>query len=345
MGYGVIGNTEVSGTFVLGSSPGTPASKTLAIARVFSFNRHNQQVSSPSRHVVVAINPTAAFGKNPAAGEQTVSALEAAGYRVTALRAESYDLLRGQLNRALTLTPDALVVVGGDGMVSLAVNMVAQTSVPFAVVPAGTGNDLARGIGLPVGNLSSCISQMVKSLSREPERLDLGRITSVDGSEVRWFASILSAGFDAIVNERANAMHWPKGKSRYTLALLLELFALKPVRYSLTVDGVHREESAMLISVANNSTMGGGMKVTPEASMRDGMLDVFVLRPLSRLRFLRLFPRVFAGTHVTEPEVVIERGSTVVLDAPGIVAYADGERVWALPAHVDVVPAAVRVFI
>ena len=298
-----------------------------------------------SRHIVVAINPTAAFGKNSAAGEQTVSALEAAGFRVTALRAESFDLLRGQLNRALTLTPDALVVVGGDGMVSLAVNMVAQTSVPFAVVPAGTGNDLARGIGLPVGDLARCITLMVESLSREPQRLDLGRITSTDGSEVRWFASILSAGFDAIVNERANAMHWPKGKSRYTLALLLELFALKPVRYSLNVDGVQREESAMLISVANNSTMGGGMRVTPEASMRDGLLDVFVLRPLSRLRFLRLFPRVFAGTHVTEPEVLIERGKTVVLDAPGIVAYADGERVWALPVHVDVVPAAVRVFI
>jgi diacylglycerol kinase (ATP) len=293
----------------------------------------------------VAINPTAAFGKNSAAGEQTVSALGVAGFRVTPLRAESFDLLRGQLNRALTLTPDALVVVGGDGMVSLAVNMVAQTSIPFAVVPAGTGNDLARGIGLPVGDLPRCISLMVESLDREPQRLDLGRITSTDGSEVRWFASILSAGFDAIVNERANAMHWPKGKSRYTLALLLELFALKPVRYQLTVDSHQREESAMLISIANNSTMGGGMRVTPEASMRDGLLDIFVLRPLSRLRFLRLFPRVFAGTHVTEPEVMIERGKTVVLDAPGIVAYADGERVWSLPVHVDVVPAAVRVFI
>ena len=158
------------------------------------------------RHIVVAINPTAAFGKNATAGDQTVLALEQAGFRVTALRAESFDLLRGQLNRALSLTPDALVVVGGDGMVSLAVNMVAQTSVPFAVVPAGTGNDLARGIGLPVGNLTQCISLMVDSLAREPERLDLGRITSMDGSEVRWFASILSAGFDAIVNERANAM-------------------------------------------------------------------------------------------------------------------------------------------
>jgi diacylglycerol kinase (ATP) len=140
-------------------------------------------------------------------------------------------------------------------------------------------------------------------------------------------------------------MRWPKGKSRYTLALLRELIALKPVTYTVKVGENTRHEDAMLISIANNSSMGGGMKVTPEASMYDGLLDVFVLRPLSRLRFLRLFPRVFAGTHITEPEVVIERCTHVTLDAPGIVAYADGERVWALPVNVDVVPGAVRVFV
>lgn len=297
------------------------------------------------RHVVVAINPSAAFGKNADAGERTVTALREAGCDVTELRAESFLLLTGKLTRALAQTPDALVVVGGDGMVSLAVNAVAQTSIPFAVVAAGTGNDLARGLGLPVGDVSAAISRLIDSLSREPRRIDLGRITSSDGSQVRWFASILSAGFDAIVNERANAMSWPKGKSRYTLALLRELFALKPVTYTVKVGENTRHEDAMLISVANNSSMGGGMQVTPEASMYDGLLDVFVLRPLSRLRFLRLFPRVFAGTHITEPEVVIERCTQVTLDAPGIVAYADGERVWALPVHVDVVPAAVRVFV
>lgn len=293
----------------------------------------------------MAINPSASFGKNVSAGELTVSKLEQAGFTVTALRAESFDLLKGMVNRALALTPDALVVVGGDGMVSLAVNAVAQTSIPFAVVPAGTGNDLARGIGIPVGDINASIDHLLQSLFREPERLDLGRITSTDGSTVRWFASILSAGFDAVVNERANAMTWPKGKSRYTLALLRELFAFQAVEYQLTVSGKTRSEKAMLISVANNTSMGGGMKVAPDASMRDGLLDVFVLRPLSKIRFLRLFPRVFAGTHVGEPEVLIERCTQVTIDAPGIVAYADGERVWELPVNVDVVPAAVRIFI
>lgn len=301
-------------------------------------------ITSPG-HIVLAINPSASFGKNSSAGEVTVAALEKAGYVVTALRAESFDLLKGMVNRALTQTPDALVVVGGDGMVSLAVNAVAQTSIPFAVVPAGTGNDLARGLGIPIGDIAASVEHLIGALTREPERLDLGRITSSDGSTVRWFASILSAGFDAVVNERANAMTWPKGKSRYTLALLRELFAFQPVEYQLTVSGTTRTEKAMLISVANNTSMGGGMKVTPEASMRDGLLDVFVLRPLSKFRFLRLFPRVFAGTHVGEPEVLIERCTQVTIDAPGIVAYADGERVWKLPVIVDVVPAAVRVFI
>lgn len=293
----------------------------------------------------MAINPSASFGKNSSAGEVTVAALEKAGYVVTALRAESFDLLKGMVNRAIALTPDALVVVGGDGMVSLAVNAVAQTSIPFAVVPAGTGNDLARGLGIPIGDIAASVEHLIGALTREPERLDLGRITSSDGSTVRWFASILSAGFDAVVNERANAMTWPKGKSRYTLALLRELFAFQPVEYQLTVSGTSLTEKAMLISVANNTSMGGGMKVTPDASMRDGLLDVFVLRPLSKFRFLRLFPRVFAGTHVGEPEVLIERCTNVTIDAPGIVAYADGERVWKLPVIVDVVPAAVRVFI
>jgi diacylglycerol kinase (ATP) len=302
-------------------------------------------VNTQVRHVVVAINPTAAFGKNADAGARAVGVFRDAGLTVTELRAESFELLTGKLTLALRATPDALVVVGGDGMVSLAVNAIATTSIPLGIVPAGTGNDLARGLGLVVGDVPASITALLAAFDREPRRIDLGHITSIDRSRERWFAGILSAGFDAIVNERANAMRWPKGKSRYTWALLRELLALKPTTYSLEANGRQWDEQAVLISIANNTHMGGGMEVAPDASVTDGLLDIFVLRPLSRLRFLRLFPRVFAGTHVTEPEVVIERTSEVILGAPGIVAYADGERVWELPLRVTVVPAAVRVFI
>lgn len=294
-------------------------------------------------HLAVVINPTAAFGKHAEAGAAVVAALEHAGYRVTVLQAASAELLRGKLSLALRSTPDGVVVVGGDGLVSLVINLIATTSIPFAIVPVGTGNDLARGLGLNPGNLDQSIRELLRALQREPQRIDLGKITDLANTKERWFAGIVSAGFDAIVNERANAMRWPRGKSRYTWAMLRELVTLKPVTYELSSHGTSWHERAMLISVANNSSMGGGMRVAPDASVTDGLLDVFVLRPLSKLRFIRLFPRVFAGTHVSEPEVVIEHTTDIVLDAEGIVAYADGERVWELPLRVTVVPSAVRV--
>ena len=311
----------------------------------------NHFVTSLRRHIVVAINPHAAFGKNRSAGDAVVNALRDAGYDVTALREKDFtDLVRVTalaiqgLPTAGEVAPspaDALVVVGGDGMVSLGVNLIAQTSIPMAIVPSGTGNDLARGLGIPVGDLAVSIRHLLSALTEPAHAIDLGRITC--GEKVTYFACILSAGFDAIVNERANKMTWPKGKSRYTLALLLELVGLKSVQYSLTVDGVSSTVGANLISIANNTSMGGGMLVTPDASLTDGLLDVFVLQPVSRLRFLRLFPRVFAGTHVGEPEVLISRGKRIRLEAAGIVSYADGERVGPLPLEVEVVPAAAHI--
>lgn len=305
----------------------------------------------PRRHVVVAINPHAAFGKNQASGDRVVASLRDAGYAVTALREKDFDDLVSVTKRAIEGLPtagetspspaDAVVVVGGDGMVSLGINLLAQTSIPLAIVPSGTGNDLARGLGIPVGNLEESIRHLLTALTAPARAIDLGRITC--GERTTWFACVLSAGFDAIVNERANKMSWPKGKSRYTLALLLELVSLRPAQYSLVVDGVASTVGANLISIANNTSMGGGMLVVPDASLTDGLLDVFVLRPVSRLRFLKLFPRVFAGTHVNEPEVLIIRGRQIRLEAKGIVTYADGERVGPLPVDVEVVPAAAQI--
>ena len=297
---------------------------------------------SSARHIVVAINPNAAFGKNTRVGDAVVAQLVAAGHEVTVCRERDYASLREATAQAIK-TADALLVVGGDGMVSLGINLVAQTRLPLGVIPAGTGNDFARFTRLPLADPDAAVEHFLAALEREPTVVDLAR-ASKDG-EHRWFVCILSAGFDAIVNERANTMTRPRGKSRYTWAILRELLSLTPRTYTLTVDGVTTEQPAILISVANGESMGGGMRVAPEASITDGTLDVFVLAPVSRRRFLWLYPRVFSGRHVGEPEVSLQRGKRVRVDAPGIVAYADGERLWSLPIDVEVVPAACRVLI
>ena len=303
--------------------------------------RNNRLVTS-DRRIVVAINPQAAFGKHAQLGDTVTRRLEADGFTFHAVRGRDFEDARTQLAATLR-SGDALLVVGGDGMVSMAVNLVAETDIPFAVMPGGTGNDFARGLGLPVNNLDACLDAVVSGLRSKPFAIDLARVRNVlegEGERGVFYACVLSAGFDAFVNERANRMRRPRGRSRYTWAILFELIGLKARRYELTVDGETRIEHAVLISVANNRNMGGGMIITPEASIMDGLLDVFIVRPVSRLRLIRLLPRVFKGEHISEPEVHIERARRVRIDSPGIVGYADGERLSSLPLEVEVVPGA-----
>lgn len=296
--------------------------------------------------IVVAINPSASFGKSRAVGPAVVQSLRALGHTVTSLTEPDFEQLHAAAQRAIAKKPDALVVVGGDGMVSLGVNLLANTRVPLGIIPSGTGNDMARGLGIPVGNTEAAIETLIESLARPARSIDAGRIRHLDDESGRerttWFACVLSAGFDAIVNERANRLRRPRGKSRYLLALAIELARLRPIGYRLVLDGEEMVTDAALIAVGNNRSIGGGMNVTPNALVDDGLFDVLVVTPLSRIAFLRVFPRVFAGTHLTDPRVTVYRAKTVRIEAPGIAAYADGERVSTLPVDIEIVPGALR---
>jgi diacylglycerol kinase (ATP) len=144
------------------------------------------------------------------------------------------------------------------------------------------------------------------------------------------------------VNERANFMSWPKGPRKYTLAVIRELLTFRAPHYRVMVDGQERAFQAMLVAVANHTSIGGGMRITPDAVMDDGLFDLFVVDRMSKLRFLQIFPKVFKGEHTGFPEVHIERVRNVRIEAEGIVAYGDGERVGPLPVEISVVPGAVK---
>jgi diacylglycerol kinase (ATP) len=300
--------------------------------------------TSPKR-IIVAINPSASFGSRGASGPRVVDALVADGHHVTALTQPDFAALTAAVRQALDAggpaEADALVVVGGDGMVSLAVNAVAETGIPFGIIPSGTGNDMARGLGIPLDSLDDAVAVLRTALAAGPRTIDAGRVHHAGGTT--WFGGVLSAGFDALVNERANRMSRPRGASRYVIALLAELVTLRARRYELTVDGVSSTVSASLIAVANNTSLGGGMTVTPDALIDDGLLDLFRVGALSRVRFLRLFPKVFSGSHTGLDIVDISRVSRVRIDADDVIAYADGERVGPLPVDVEVVAGAVRI--
>jgi diacylglycerol kinase (ATP) len=170
-------------------------------------------------------------------------------------------------------------------------------------------------------------------------RIDLGRCGST------YFVTVLAAGFDSKVNHRANAMGWPAGQLRYTLATLAELRVFKPLPYTLELDGVVREVEAMLVAVGNGPSYGGGLRITHGASIDDGWLDVVVIKTMSRIGLVRTYPKLYSGRHVEHPRYEHHRVRSVTVAAPGIHAYADGERVSALPLTVDVVPQALEVLV
>ncbi|MFF2051465.1 diacylglycerol kinase family protein [Leifsonia sp. NPDC058194] len=298
-------------------------------------------MAAPQRTVVVAVNPMASFGHHREVGPLAVERLRAAGYAVVAVDEANIELLRRETAHAVEAGADALVVVGGDGMANLGINIVAQTSTPLGIVPSGTGNDLADGLGIPVGDAEAAIAHLLSALDREPRTIDAGVVRHGDLST--WFGAVLSAGFDATVNERANLMTRPRGRSRYILALFRELATLAPRPYRIVVDGETLDVEAMLVSVANNRSLGGGMRIVPHAALDDGRLDLFIVRRMSKARFLRMFPKVFRGQHADLAEVSFRPLSSVRIEAEGVVAYADGERIGPLPVDVSVVPGALRV--
>ncbi|WP_138946795.1 diacylglycerol kinase family protein [Plantibacter sp. M259] len=298
-------------------------------------------MTTQPRRIGVAINPTASFGSTRAVGPMVLDALEHAGHRAVRLQEQTVGQLRSSVQTAIEAGLDALVVVGGDGMVSLAVEAVRDSGLPFGVVPSGTGNDIARGLGIPLGDPAAAIASLLRALEGEPRVIDAGTVT--DGERTTWFVGAVSAGFDALVNERANRMRRPRGRSRYTIAILRELLALRPRRYELTVDGAPETVDAVLLAVANNTSIGGGMLIAPQADLADGRFDLFVVAPVSRFRFLRLFPKVFSGAHTDLDIVRLSRVRSVSIAADGITAYADGERIGPLPVTIDVVPGALRV--
>jgi diacylglycerol kinase (ATP) len=298
--------------------------------------------TSPKR-LVVAINPSARFGANKGVGGTMVERLRALGHDVVDLIEPSYQELIASAKREIAKKPDALIVVGGDGMVNLGVNLVAGTGVPLGLIPAGTGNDMARVLDIPHENQEAALDVLIEALSHPARIIDAGMVTDAAG-ETRWFGCMLSAGFDSIVNERANTWRHPKGASRYTLAMLRELVTLKPIQYKITHDGESFESGGMMMSVGNGVSLGGGMKVTPTAILDDGLLDILVVGPLTRIQFLRIFPKVFAGTHINDPRVSIIKAKKIRIEADGVVAYTDGERFAPLPIDIEVKSGALKVF-
>lgn len=287
-----------------------------------------------SREIALLTNPSAGRGRGARSAALALPRLREAGFEVRQMEGRDADEALDLARACVADGVETLVVCGGDGMTHIGVQAVAGTQVALGLIPAGTGNDVARYVGVPRDDPLAAADVVVGSHVRT---MDLGRCGAT------YFATVLAAGFDAKVNERANRMRWPTGQMRYNLATLAELRVFRPIPYTLELDGEVRRLEAMLVAVGNGPSFGGGLRITHGAEIDDGWLDVVLIKPMSKVELVRTYPKLYWGGHVTHPQYEHHRVRRITLAAPDVVAYADGERLGSLPVTVDVAPGALRV--
>lgn len=280
---------------------------------------------------LVAVNPTSGHGKGALFGVRVTHYLSSKGIKYQVFSAQSAQQLRTEIEGALDSQEfEGVISVGGDGLAHLILQLAVPRRIPFAIIPAGTGNDIVRTLGWSLDDLDSYLGQILSTSARS---IDLGNVDS------EWFAAILSTGFDSVVNERANSLKWPKGPQRYNAAIALELPKFQPIEYEITMDSSTITTEAMLIAVGNGRSYGGGMLVCPQAQLHDGLFDVMILEPVSKIEFLKVFPKVFSGSHISHPAVKTYRTSKISINADAV-AYADGECIGHAPVSAECIASA-----
>ncbi|MGE2690291.1 diacylglycerol kinase [Mycolicibacterium pulveris] len=289
--------------------------------------------------ITMLTNPMSGHGSASHAAERAAARFAKRGVDVVAIAGRDAEHARRLVEGALEREMDALVVVGGDGIISLALQVLAKTDIPLGIIPAGTGNDHAREFGIPRKDPEAAADVVVDGTVAT---VDLGRIVGADGTNT-WFGTVMAAGFDSLVTDRTNRMTWPHGRMRYNLAILAELSKLRLLPFRLVLDGREMDTKLTLAAFGNTKSYGGGMLICPDADPTDGKLDVTMVASASRTKLIRLFPTVFKGTHVHLDEVSTARAQTITVDSPNINAYADGEYICPLPVEVSAVPAALKI--
>jgi diacylglycerol kinase (ATP) len=286
-------------------------------------------------HFALVINPTSGKRHGESIAARAAEKLSQAGHSTIAVQGDDAAAARDQLKQAIDTGLDGVLVVGGDGALHAVLDHVADSDLVFGLIPAGTGNDTARSLGIPVNDPDAAVDLVIAGHTRT---IDLAR------ADETYVATVIASGFDSKVNERANAMRWPRGNMRYNIGIVAELSTFKPLPFTLTLDGHVMRREAMLVAVGNGSSYGGGIRLCEGAKIDDGLLDVVIINPLSKAKLLRVFPKLYQGTHITIPEFERHLVREATISSPGIVAYGDGERLGGLPMTTKVCPGALRVF-
>lgn len=293
-------------------------------------------------NAVIIANPFAGGGRAHKSALEARRMLTTLGVKATLHSPESLSTLHAVTKRVVEENPSVILACGGDGTVHHILQSTIPAKITLGIIPSGTGNDIARNIGLPT-TISESYFHKVASLIHQKhfDTVDASLISQ--GDATHWSLSVISAGFDSAVNERANRMKFGQGTMRYVASLLAELVPFNLHKFTVVIDGVTHTDPALLIAIGNGQSYGGGMRICPNASMTDGLLDVTWVGQAPRRTVLRLFPRIYSGRHIEHKLVKTYKATDVSITSHESVIYADGERIGTPPVHIKAMRHAAKV--
>lgn len=235
-----------------------------------------------------------------------------------------------------------IVAVGGDGTIHEVINGLVGTNIPLGVIPAGSGNDFSRGLGVPLKHDEA----LERILSGKPKIIDIGYINST------YFCTVAGIGFDGEVAQATNVSMYKKflnfirmGQLSYIISALNVLFRFKPMDISIMIDKTHYKiQKVWLVAVANLPFYGGGLVICPKAKSDDGLFEICIVQGMSKWEFVRLFPLAFNGNHTSSPSVQIIKGKELEIYSPTpLLIHGDGEVIGQTPARIRIEPCALYV--
>ncbi len=285
--------------------------------------------------IIILLNPTANRGKARRLVGRALKAFRQRNVHFEVRESRSTQHLTELARGASEEKPDLIVSAGGDGTHHYVINGLFKSEVPLGLLPLGTGNDFAKGVGMPM-DVHAAAMALLNGCVRE---IDVARA----GAAI--YGCIAGVGFDSTVTRYANEhARWLSGSLAYTWSLLRCMPEYRPQQLEIIADGESFSGEVLFAVVGNNSSYGGGIRLAPRARLDDGILDICIVPYLSRLELLRWVPRAYRGEHLNHPRIKYLQARKITLRATSrMELFGDGEFLQELPATIEVVPRALRV--
>jgi diacylglycerol kinase (ATP) len=287
--------------------------------------------------IIILVNPNAGRGKARVVLREVLEVIRRGGISADVQESRDAQHLLALSRQAAAEKPDAIVSLGGDGTQHYVLNGIMGSEIPLGVIPCGSGNDLAKGLGIPL-QARAAAEVLCAGNTR---RVDLGRA----GNTV--FSCIAGAGFDSVVTRYANErVRRLKGSLAYAWSILRSLENYRPEPLEIVSDVQRFSGEVIFAVVGNNVSYGGGIHLTPRARLDDGLLDVCIVPYIGKWELLRWVPSAYRGLHLRHPRIVYFQARQVSLHSTSrLELFGDGEFLQELPAAIEVVPGALPIIV